>query len=142
MFLFSALHKMASQRNFESTDDEIRGNNWGSVKFLPPSIHCFGRQKWEIPIFPFERSRWRGGRYGFYTPRVMPQRSVLMQCFRFRFILATPFNSVNCSQKRFKSHRAASAADASVFLPTGLSNARRAPRLTLLLLENARPIKL
>src|ERR1700730_38393 len=27
-----------------------------------------------LPIRPFERSRWRGGRYACYTPQVMPQR--------------------------------------------------------------------
>jgi hypothetical protein len=50
-----------------------------------------------IPIIPFERSRWRGGRYAYYTLRVMPQRGVLIH--RFRLILATAFNSANYSQK-------------------------------------------
>ena len=33
-----------------------------------------------------------------HTPRVMPQRGVLIHRFRFRLILATAFNSVNYSQ--------------------------------------------
>jgi hypothetical protein len=52
-----------------------------------------------IPVIPFERSRWRGRRYACYTPRVMPQRGFLFHCFRFRSILATPFNSIDYSQK-------------------------------------------
>ena len=47
----------------------------------------------------FERSRWRGRRFACYTPRVMPQRGVLVQRVRFRVILATAFNSVDYSQK-------------------------------------------
>jgi hypothetical protein len=27
-----------------------------------------------LPGTPFERSRWRGGRFACYAPRVMPQR--------------------------------------------------------------------
>jgi len=48
---------------------------------------------------PLERSRWRGRRFACYTPRVMPQRGVLVQRVRFRVILATAFNSVDYSQK-------------------------------------------
>jgi hypothetical protein len=53
----------------------------------------------QLPITPFERSRWRGRRFACYTPRVMPQPGVLVQRFRFRVIFATAFNSVNYSHK-------------------------------------------
>jgi hypothetical protein len=64
-----------------------------------PKSHGFDAPKSQFPITPFERSRWRGGRFACYTPRVMLQRGVLIQRFRFRLILATAFNSVNYSQK-------------------------------------------
>jgi hypothetical protein len=48
----------------------------------------------QLPDAPFERSRWRGGRYACYTPRVMLQRGVLNEFIRFRLILATDVNSV------------------------------------------------
>ena len=62
-------------------------------------VKALHKADFHIPIIPFERSRWRGGRYACYTLRVMPQRGVLIQRFRFRLILATAFNSVNYSQK-------------------------------------------
>jgi hypothetical protein len=30
-----------------------------------------------LPTTPFERSRWRGGRFACYAPHVMPQRNAL-----------------------------------------------------------------
>ena len=47
-----------------------------------------------IPITPFERSRWRGGRYACYTLAVMPHQGVLYRDFRFCVILATTVKSV------------------------------------------------
>ena len=55
--------------------------------------------KSHIPIIPFERSRWRGRRFACYTPRVMPQLSVLILLFHFRPIFGTPVNCVNYRRK-------------------------------------------
>ena len=52
-----------------------------------------------IPITPFERSRWRGGRFACYTPRVMQQHGVLIDLIRFWLILATAVNSVDYRRK-------------------------------------------
>ena len=51
------------------------------------------------PITRFDRSRWRGGRYACSTPRVMLQRGALNDFIRFRLILATAVNSVDCRRK-------------------------------------------
>jgi len=53
----------------------------------------------QFPGTPFEQSRSRGGRFAWLIPRVKVQRGVLMQRSRFRFILATTFNSVDYSQE-------------------------------------------
>jgi hypothetical protein len=57
------------------------------------------RHNSQLPIIPFERSLWRGGRYACYTPRVLLQRGVLNGFIRFRLILATAVNSVDYTRK-------------------------------------------
>jgi len=52
-----------------------------------------------LPKTVFERSRWRGGRCACYTPRVMPQRGIMIPRFRFRVISAAALNSVDYSPK-------------------------------------------
>jgi len=58
-------------------------------------------------------SRSSSGRFACYTPRVMPQRGVLIDRFHFWPIFATAVKSTITDKSRFKSH---SAADASGLL--------------------------
>jgi hypothetical protein len=56
----------------------------------------------QSPRTPFERSRWRGGRFARYAPSVMPQGSACNGDFRFSVIFLSSAKSIGCKRKKIQ----------------------------------------
>jgi hypothetical protein len=51
---------------------------------------------------PFERSRWRDGRFACYAPHVMPQGRAFNGDFRFSLIFLSQAKSIGCKRKKIQ----------------------------------------
>src|SRR5437879_6017631 len=65
------------------------------------SRHLASRKS-QSPRTPFERSRWRGGRFACYAPDVMPQGNAFNCDFRFSLIFLSHAKSIGCRRKKIQ----------------------------------------
>ena len=67
-------------------------------------IHVPGRvENAQLPRTPFERSRWRGGRFACYAPDVMPQGRAFNCDSRFSLIFLSHAKSIGCRREKIQS---------------------------------------
>jgi hypothetical protein len=56
----------------------------------------------QFPVSPFERSRWRDGRFACYAPYVMLQGRAFNCDFRFPLIFLSQAKSIGCKRKKIQ----------------------------------------
>src|ERR1700756_5457012 len=70
-----------------------------------PFLHQDGQRtftSWLLNMPSTQRSRWRGGRFACYAPRVMPQGRPFNCDFRFSLISLSHAKSIGCKRKEIQ----------------------------------------
>src|SRR5437763_17182831 len=76
----SAVYQINGDETKHSARNRMLANSHAGRRTRLPSTWKLARP---LNTCAFGRSRWRGGRFACYTPRVMPHQGVLYRNFRF-----------------------------------------------------------